>query len=125
MDPTRNHGLRLCLGAFRTSPVDRLAVKADELPLAIRRDKLALQYISKVAACPENPVHNIIFEPKYCGLFETKPSSIATFSIRYQDAVKNLQLHPENISKFQFPDTPPWTLTPLNMNLEIAHTQKE
>ncbi len=36
---------------------------------------------SKVAACPENPVHDIIFEPKYGGLFETKPRSIATFGI--------------------------------------------
>ena len=124
LDPIQNHGLRLCLGAFRTSPADSLAVEADELPLSIRRDKLALQYISKVAACPENPVHDIIFEPKYGGLFETKPSSIATFGIRYQDAVKDLKLHPENVAKFQFPETPPWTLTPLNINLEIAHAKK-
>ena len=58
-------------------------METDELPLSIRIDKLALQYISKVAACPDNPVHNIIFEPKYGGRFETKPSSIATFGIRY------------------------------------------
>ncbi len=109
----------------RTSPADSLAVEADELPLSIRRDKLALQYISKVAACPENPVHDIIFEPKYGGLFEMKPSSIATFGIRYQDAVKDLKLHPENIAKFHFPETPPWTLTPLNINLEIFPCQKE
>ncbi len=55
-------------------------------------------------------MHDIIFEPKYGGLFETKPSSIATFGIRYQDAVKDLKLHPENIAIFQFPETPPWTL---------------
>ncbi len=84
LDPIQNHGLRLCLSAFRTSPADSLAVEADELPLPIRRDKLALQYIYmyKVAACPENPVHSIIFEPKCGRLFETKPRSIATFGIR-------------------------------------------
>ncbi len=49
---------------------DSLAVEADELPLSIRRDKLALQYISKVAACLESPVHDIIFEPKYGGFFK-------------------------------------------------------
>ncbi len=69
-------------------------------------------------------MHNIIFEPKYGRLFETKPRFIATFGIRYQDAVKHLKLHPENIAKFQFPETPPWSLTPLNINLEIAHTKK-
>ncbi len=59
-------------------------------------------------------MHNIIiiFEPKYGGLFETKPSSIATFGIRYHDAVKDLKLHPENIAKFQFPETLPSTFTP-------------
>ncbi len=49
---------------------------------------------------------------------------MVTFGIRYQDAVKNLKLHPENLAKFQVPETPPWTLTPLNINLEIAHTKK-
>ncbi len=44
-----------------------------------------------------------LFKPKYGGLFGTKPSSIATFGIRYQNAVKALKLHPENIAKFQFP----------------------
>ncbi len=69
-------------------------------------------------------MHDIIFKPKYGGLFETKPSSVATFGIRYQDAVKDLKLHPENIAKFQFSETPPWTLTPLDINLEIARAKK-
>ncbi len=77
-----------------------------------------------LSPCPENTVHNIMFEPKYGGLFETKPRSLAIFCIQYQDAVKDLKLHPENITKFQFPETPPWTLTPLNINLEIAHAKK-
>ncbi len=46
-------------------------------------------------------MHDIIFEPKYCGLFEMKPSSIATFVIRYQDAVKDLKLHPENMANMR------------------------
>ncbi len=62
LDPVQNHGIRLCLGAFWTSPADSLAVEADDLQLPIRRDKLALQYISKVVACPKNPVPNIICE---------------------------------------------------------------
>ncbi len=35
-----------------------------------------------------------------------------------------LRLHPENIAKFQFPETPPWTSSPPNINLEIAHAKK-
>ncbi len=88
-----------------TSSADSLAVEAGELPLPIRRDKLALHYIFKVAACQENPVHILIFESKYGGLFEQKPTSIATFGIRYRDPLKDLTLHPENIAKFQFPES--------------------
>jgi len=36
-----NHPLRLCLGAFRTSPAVSLCVQATEPPLALRRKKLA------------------------------------------------------------------------------------
>ncbi|GFR30043.1 RNA-directed DNA polymerase from mobile element jockey [Trichonephila clavata] len=37
MDPVHHHGLRLCLGAFRTSPVESLYAEAYEPPLDLRR----------------------------------------------------------------------------------------
>ena len=37
-DPIHNQGLRLTLGAFRTSPVASLYVEADEPSLYSRRD---------------------------------------------------------------------------------------
>ena len=55
LDPVHNQGLRLSLGAFRSSPVDSLYVEAHELQLEIRREKLALQYILKLKATPGNP----------------------------------------------------------------------
>ena len=42
LDPVHNQGLRLSLGAMRSSPVESLYVEAHEPPLEIRRDKLAL-----------------------------------------------------------------------------------
>ena len=48
LDPVHNQGLRLSLGAFRSSPVESLYVEAREPPLEIRREKLALQYILKL-----------------------------------------------------------------------------
>ena len=42
LDPVHNQGLRLSLGAFRSSPVKSLYVEAHEPPLEIRREKLAL-----------------------------------------------------------------------------------
>ena len=59
LDPVHNQGLRLSLGAFRSSPVESLFVEANELPLEIRRDKLALQYVLKLKANPENPAYEL------------------------------------------------------------------
>ena len=44
LDHIHNQGLRLALGAFRTSPVASLYVEADELSLCSRGEKLTLQY---------------------------------------------------------------------------------
>ena len=48
LDPIHNQGLRLCLGAFRTSPVESLYVDAHEPCLGARRAKLSMQYASKI-----------------------------------------------------------------------------
>ena len=52
LDSIHNEGLRLVLGAFRTSPINRLYVEANEPSLYTRRQKLALQYIFKLKCNP-------------------------------------------------------------------------
>ena len=52
LDPIHNQGLRLALGAFRTSPVASLYVEADEPSLYSRREKFSLQYAVRLAANP-------------------------------------------------------------------------
>ena len=52
LDTVHNQGLRLALGAFRTSPVSSLNVEADEPSLWLRREKLSLQYAIRLAANP-------------------------------------------------------------------------
>ena len=48
LDPVQNHALRLCLGAYRTSPSSSLCVLANEPPLHLRRQKLSMQYLSLI-----------------------------------------------------------------------------
>ena len=48
LDPIHNQGLRLALGAFRTSPVASFYVEADEPSLYSRREKLSLQYATRL-----------------------------------------------------------------------------
>ena len=63
LDTVHHQGLRLAIGAFRTSPVESLYVEAEEPSLYIRREKLALQYSIRLAANPSNPTFKVTFAP--------------------------------------------------------------
>ena len=48
LDSIHNQGLRLALGAFRTSPINSLYAEANEPSLNLRRKKLSMQYYLKL-----------------------------------------------------------------------------
>jgi len=68
IDPVQNHALRLCLGAYRTSPSPSLCVLANEPPLYIRRKKLSIEYCLKLSSSTQNPTYGSVFEP-YVGFW--------------------------------------------------------
>ena len=55
LDPIHHQGLRIALGAFRTSPAQSLYTEAHELSLTTRRLKVSLNYVLKLKSLPENP----------------------------------------------------------------------
>ena len=99
LDPIHNQGLRLALGAFRTSPVASLYVEADEPSLYSRREKLSLQYATRLAANPSNPAHEVTFPPNYVNLYEQKPKAIKSFGIRISPLLESANIKPQNIEK--------------------------
>ena len=76
LDTIHYQGLRLALGAFRTSPVESLYAESNEPSLYTRREKLSLQYTTKLAANPKNPAYNCVFNPKYEIFYNNTPSAI-------------------------------------------------
>ena len=63
LDTVHHQGLRLAIGAFRTSPVESLYVETEEPSFYLRSEKLALQYAIKLAANPLNPTFKVTFPP--------------------------------------------------------------
>ena len=63
LNTIHHQGLRLALGAYSTSPIESLYTDADEPPLTLRREKLALQYSTKLKFCPSNPAYDCTFNP--------------------------------------------------------------
>lgn len=110
LDRIQNLALRICLGAFRTSPVQSLHVESHVMPLHLRRDKLALQYITKLRSNPLNPAYDVVFKPALKTLFETKPHTIPTLGLRMNNHIHAAGINLNHIAKFTVPSFPPWLL---------------
>ena len=63
LDRVHNLGLRICTGAFRTSPVESIYVDSGLPPLSIRREELSLRYIAKTLALKNNPNYKYVKNP--------------------------------------------------------------
>ena len=92
LDPVHNQGLRLSLGAFRSSPVESLYVEAHEPPIENRREKFALQYVLKLKANPENPAYDVVFNPKHQELYKNKESATDSFGIHCKKLLKEAKI---------------------------------
>ena len=125
LDSIHHLGLRLALGALRTSPVESLYVEANEAPLSLRREKLALQYFTKLQSCPSNPAFECTINPKYKDLFARKESAIPSFGIRMQSVLNNSNILNENVHETVLPEVPPWTLHQPRVNLDLSNLCKK
>ncbi|KAI5743594.1 hypothetical protein M8J77_019999 [Diaphorina citri] len=57
LNTVHHSGIRIAIGALRTSPIPSLYVESGIPSLKLRRDKLTMNYIAKVGGSPFNPVH--------------------------------------------------------------------
>ncbi|GFO05450.1 RNA-directed DNA polymerase from mobile element jockey [Plakobranchus ocellatus] len=62
LDPIHHQGLRIALGAFRTSPIKSLYAEAGEPSLEHRRIKLTFNYVLKLKSLSRNPCHDVVSE---------------------------------------------------------------
>jgi hypothetical protein len=85
LDTIHHQGLRLVLGAFRTSPVESLYAEAGEPSLHLRRKKLSLQYATRISSNSKNPANKNIFKPSYTEKIVNKPKEIKQLGLRLRD----------------------------------------
>ena len=102
LDTIHHEGLRLALGAFRTSPVESLYAESNEPSLYIRRVKLSLQYVSKLAANPRNSAYDCVFNPKYERFYNNKPKAIKLLGLSVQPLLEEANINIKNIQPFSY-----------------------
>ena len=123
LDTIHHHGLRLALGAFRTSPIKSLYAESNEPSLYIRREKLSLQYVTKLATNPRNSAYDCVFNPKYERFYNNKPTAIKP--LRIQPLLEEANINVKNVQPFSFPSKEPWTLNPPKIILDLHKNKKK
>ena len=124
LDTVHNQGLRLALGAFRTTPISSLNVEADEPSLWLRREKLSLQYAIRLAANPSNPAFEVTFPPQFQEYYERKPNANKSFSLRVLPLLESANINTKNIQKHSFSDIPSWCITKPTILFDLHNSKK-
>ena len=124
LDPIHHQGLRLALGAFRTSPTASLYVEADEPSLNTRREKLSLQYAIRIAENNSNPAHDVTFQPNFMDLYESKPNFIKSFGVRILPVLESANINFNNIDKTFTPNVPAWCINKPKLLFDLHSSKK-
>ena len=107
LDVVHNMGLRICSGAFRTSPVESIYVDTEEIPLYLRRQELGLRYLMRIKSGGiGNPVSKTITQNdawRFSNVRASRP-----FHIRMQCEVEDAGIKEQTIEQIGFSNIPPW-----------------
>ena len=115
LDPVINQALRLCLGAYRTSPKESLQIEAGETPMTLRHTQLALQYVIKTAANSSLPTYNTLF---HTNISTTKSNLIQPLSSRIASSIHHILPNPSIVHPITPFPLPPWHLIPPTVILD-------
>lgn len=116
-------GLRLAIGAYRTSPIKSILVESNEEPLHIRRRKLCLSYATKILHTPENPVIRDVFSARYLETYSKKPSFPKPFHYRLNSYLKEINTElPKTITISEI--NPPWLIPPIKIDFSLSTLSK-
>ncbi|GFQ76046.1 probable RNA-directed DNA polymerase from transposon X-element [Trichonephila clavata] len=110
LDPVHHQDLRLCLGAFRTSPVESLYAEAYEPPLDLRRKYLCLNYFMNIQSMKTNTAYSYLFNFSLYN-FKSHRSSLTysqPFHFRIRDLIIDLNLNIGRIALCNISEMPPW-----------------
>ena len=65
IETIENEALRICLGAYKTTPINSLHIEANELPFSLRSIKIGLNLFILILSDPRNPSYNLLRTPNF------------------------------------------------------------
>ena len=124
LDTVHHQGLRLSLGAFRTSPVESLYVESGEPSLSDRRKSLQLQYyIRSKRQFPDRTIVRLD-DDSVDPIYQARPSKPRSLGIRVRQYVRDLGLEIPPISRFSIGNVPPWDYPEFEVCMALSAMNK-
>ena len=105
LDPIHHNALRMCSGAFRTSPIHNLYADCREPSLNFRRSQLAIKYYFNLKSLNLEPYSNRILCDQYTDLYRARPFVHSSFGYARSSADGEVEcrwLSPNNNRLFQY-----------------------
>ena len=124
LDPIHHQGLRIALGAFRTSPVQSLYAEAGEPSLKHRRLKLSMNFYLKLKSIPENPCYDLVSSPPPSGLFQ-RSNTVTAFGTRILPHIVEADIDPTSIDSQYERTPPPWEQNNIMFDTSLSCFKKD
>lgn len=120
LDPVHHAALRICCGAFRTSPVHSLYIICNQPPLNLRRIKLSMNYYFRCLSFPNHPIKTLSLNPSLKRLFNARPSCTLPFCARIQSLLEDADFSATPIEISDCYAVPPWDIPKIRCCDDLA-----
>lgn len=107
LDPIHHLGLRLALGAFRSSPVESLYAESGLPSLSRRRALLSLRCYARLH---QFPTTKITIAPALLPIFPSSPRLPTPFPVRMQSLLSHSSFPTLQVTPLYIPSFPPWLI---------------
>ena len=125
LDSVHHACIRTATGAFRTSRRASLLVDAGEVPLDLRRKRLALRYVCGVKQDPDHPAYSWIFDEALVDRFLTaRQSSSQALCTRVHCWLRETNIDLDSLTTRRFSTIEPWRMTAARCDLELLQHTK-
>ncbi|GFV51413.1 putative RNA-directed DNA polymerase from transposon X-element [Trichonephila clavipes] len=114
LDTIHHSALRICSGAFRTSPVTSLYAVCHQPPLELRRRQLCANYFIRAMSVPSHPLKPFAHAIGLNRLYEARSFNIKPFSKRAKAVLNDAHLNNINIQENNILAFPPWDIQIFN-----------
>ena len=125
LDPIHHKCLRICLGAFRTTPIQSLYAESNIPSLENRRKIACIQYYFRSQEIPKDNTSLNIHDPKKDIPFRRRKKGPFPIGMIIRKYLQNFDIGNPKIILKTIPPDPPWIIPDINLCLELNKTNKK